>query len=216
MIISLRQLLTKFERIKKNKNTLIVGIDGASASGKSTIANKFTELDHKVSVVHMDDFYRPSKERKSINNSRVVGANFDWERVRKQVLTPLTQGKFGRYQRYDWHTDEMSEWSDVPTGGIVIIEGCFTIRAELLPYYDVRIWIENPKQICLERVIQRERNGSDNRFLWENVYRPDEEKYMKIQKPWEHADIIIDGTGQADDISKYEVHVTYESERLLR
>jgi uridine kinase len=214
MIMSLRQFLSKFDRIQKNRNTLIVGIDGASASGKSTIAYKLKELDNRVIIVHMDDFYRPSEEQKAII-PEVIGANFDWERVRKQVLTPLTHNKFGRYQRYDWDTDEMAEWHDVPTGGIVIIEGCFSIRNELQPFYDVRIWIDNPKQISLERVIQRERNGSDNRYLWENVYRPAEEKYIEVQKPREFADIVIDSTGQVGDISFYEVNVVFESGRWL-
>jgi uridine kinase len=214
MIMSLRQFLTKFDRIQKNQNTLIVGIDGASASGKSTIADKLKELDNRVIIVHMDDFYRPSEEQKAVN-SEVIGANFDWERGRKQVLTPLTHNKFGRYQRYDWDTDEMAEWHDVPTGGIVIIEGCFSIRNELLPLYDVRIWIDSPKQISLERVVQRERDGSGNRYLWENVYRPAEEKYIEVQRPRDHADIVIDGTGQVGDISYYEVNVVDESDRWL-
>jgi uridine kinase len=214
MIMSLRQFLSIFYRIQKNRSTLIVGIDGASASSKSTIAGKLKELDNRVTIVHMDDFYRPSEEQRAVN-PELIGANFDWERVRRQVLTPLTHNKFGRYQRYDWGTDKMAEWHDVPTGGIVIIEGCFSIRNELLPFYDVQIWIDSSKQNCLDRVIQRERNGSDNRYLWENVYRPAEEKYMEIQKPREHADIVIDGTGQVGDISLYEVHVVYESDRWL-
>jgi uridine kinase len=109
----------------------------------------------------------------------------------------------------------MAEWHDVPTGGIVIIEGCFSIRNELLPLYDVRIWIDSPKQISLERVVQRERDGSGNRYLWENVYRPAEEKYIEVQRPRDHADIVIDGTGQVGDISYYEVNVVDESDRWL-
>jgi len=104
---------------------------------------------------------------------------------------------------------------DVPAGGIVIIEGCITIRNELLPLCDVRIWIDSPKQISLEKVVQRERDGSGNRYLWENVYRPAEEKYIEVQIPREHTDIVIDGAGQVGDISKYEVNVIYESDRWL-
>ncbi|MCP3764973.1 uridine kinase [Domibacillus sp. A3M-37] len=214
MIVSLRQFLTKFDRIQKNRNTLIIGIDGASASGKSTIADKLRKLDNRVVIVHMDDFYRPSEEQKAIN-PEVIGGNFDWKRVCEQVLTPLSHNKFGRYQRYDWDTDQMAEWHDVPTGGILIIEGCYSIRKELLPLYDVRIWIDSPKQTSLERIVQREQVGTGNRYLWENVYRPDEEKYIEVQRSWEHADLIIDGTGQIGDISIYEVNVMYESDRWL-
>jgi uridine kinase len=214
MIMSLRQFLTKFDQMQKNRDTLIVGIDGASASGKSTIADKLKEMDNRVTIVHMDDFYRPSKEQNAIN-PEVIGANFDWERLSKQVLTPLIHNKIGRYQRYDWDTDAMAEWLEVPTGGIVIIEGCFSIRNELLPLYDVRIWVDSPKQISLERVVKREQNGTGNRYLWENVYRPAEEKYIEVQRPREHADIVIDGTGSVGNIFEYEVNVICESDRWL-
>jgi uridine kinase len=214
MIRSLRHFITKFDQIQKDRNTLIVGVDGASASGKSTIADKLKELDDRVIVVHMDDFYRPSEEQKDID-LKLIGANFDWKRVRKQVLTPLTENKFGRYQRYDWEADKLAEWHDVPTGGIIIVEGCFSIRNELLPLYDVRIWVDSPKQTSLKRVVEREKVGAGNRHMWENVYRPAEEKYIEVQRPREQADIVIDGTGSIGNIFKYEVNVIYESDRWL-
>lgn len=213
MIMLLGRFLSKLNRIQTNQ-TVIVGIDGASASGKSTLAAKLRELDDRVTVVHMDDFYRPSKERKSVN-PKVIGANFDWERTRDQVLTPLIHNHFGRYQRYDWDTDKMAEWHNVSSGGIVIIEGCFSTRSELLSFYDVRIWVDCPKHICRERVILREQEGSDNRYLWENIYRPAEEKYIEVQRPGEYADIIIDGASKAGNLINCEMDVGFESDRWL-
>lgn len=214
LFMLLNEFLSKIERIETGRDTLTVGIDGTSASGKSTLADKFKELDDRITIVHMDDFYHPSEEQKNIN-PEAIGAGFDWERLCTQVLSPLSHNSFGRYQRYDWDTNKMAEWHDVPTRGIVIIEGCYSIRNELRDFYDVRIWIENPKSVSHERIIQRERDGAGSSYLWETVYRPAEEKYLDVQRPWEHADIVIDGSGHTSDISMHEVNVVYESDRWL-
>ncbi len=58
MVVSLMQVMSRLRAIPRNRSTLIVGIDGPSASGKSSIALKLKELDNGVTIVQMDDFYR--------------------------------------------------------------------------------------------------------------------------------------------------------------
>lgn len=212
MIKSLRQFIFKFDKLKRQQKTLLVGIDGGGASGKSTVAKKFKELDNRVTVVQMDDFYLPSIERKCVKPDR-IGGYFDWEPLRSQVLMPLGIDKQGRYQRYDWDTDQLAEWHGVPVGGIVIIEGCYSIRNEISPLYDVRIWVDSPREFRLERGVLRD--GGDNRDTWENVWLPEEDRYFELQKPSRNAEIIIDGTGEPGNISQFEVNVVYESDRWL-
>ncbi|WP_020373379.1 uridine kinase family protein [Sulfobacillus thermosulfidooxidans] len=136
-----------------------------------------------------------------------MGGSFDWKRLLEQVLAPLNRNETGRYQRYDWEADNLAEWHDVPAGGIVIVEGCFSVRNELMSFYDARFWVHSPTQVCLERVIQREKNGAGNRQAWENQYRPEEEKYINVQRPHRNADIVIDGTGKIGNLPHYEVNV---------
>jgi hypothetical protein len=56
----------------------------------------------------------------------------------KQVLQPINQDIEGHFQRYDWEKDDLAEWHTVPIGGIVIIEGIYSIRRELLDKYDLQ------------------------------------------------------------------------------
>lgn len=212
MITSLEKFIRKFDQIPKSHMTLIVGIDGGGAAGKSTLAAKLQELDNRVTVVHMDDFYRPSWERKFIDEE-TIGGNWDWERVRNQVLNPLRNNEPSRYQIYDWVSDKMTDLYEVPIGGIVIVEGCYSIRNELAPLYDVRIWVESPREFRLERGVQRD--GDVSRHMWENIWLPAEDRYFELQRPSERADVIIDGTGQEGDISNFEVNVVYESDKWL-
>ncbi|MEI5908631.1 uridine kinase [Bacillus spongiae] len=213
-IVSLNNLLTKFYSLKDNQNTLIIGIDGPSAAGKSTLARKLKNLGKEVTIVHMDDFYRPSNEKKIVDSTS-VGESFDWERLMKQVLLPVSNNNKGSYQRYDWDTDRLAEWHKVPVGGIVIIEGCYSLRNELLPFYHVKLWVDALKEISSVRVVDRERRGTGNKKMWEEVYRPAEEKYIELQKPYKNVDIIVDGAGEIADINQCEVKILHESDRWL-
>jgi uridine kinase len=201
----LEKLIDKFNVIPRKQKTLIIGIDGGGASGKSTLAQKLQMLTEDVTVVHMDDFYKTSAERDLIDHTNEIGANWDWRRLEIQVLSLLKNDMPCHYQIYDWERDKLDKWYTVLVGGIVIIEGCFSIRKELSHLYDILIWVDSPREFRLERGVKRDGNG--NRHMWENIWLPAEDRYFKIQKPAQYADIIIDGTGRIGNISKLEVNI---------
>ncbi|MEW9501688.1 uridine kinase family protein [Jeotgalibacillus marinus] len=184
---------------------MLIGIDGCGGAGKSTLAQAFKEVNsEKVSVIHMDDFYKPSKLRGSIETND-IGGNWDCERVREQVLLPLSKNQNTQYQRYDWHEDVMAEWHDVLSGGVLVIEGCYSLVEELESYYDFKIWIDSPRDLRLARGI--ERDGEQKRHLWEKIWMPDEELYIETQKTKDKVDLIIDGAGKQSNIKKLEINV---------
>ncbi|MBJ8153865.1 AAA family ATPase [Bacillus cereus] len=190
---NIEQLVRSINSISKKQSTLLIGIDGCGGSGKSTFANKLKDECSNVTVVHMDDFYLPSSQLiKTPPEKKPIGADFDWRRVLNQVLEPISQNKEGRYQRYDWETDDLAEWHTVPVGGIVIIEGVYSIREELSSKYDFTIWVDCPREIRLSRGL--ERDGEEARNMWENNWMISEDIYVEEHKPFERADIIVNGT----------------------
>lgn len=213
MIQSLYTFIEKMKRIERKYETLTVGIDGGGAAGKSTLAEKLRILGERVDVVHMDDFYRPSWEIPLVTPD-MIGGNFDWEKMYRQVLGPLTRDEPGRYQPYDWRIDNFLDWVNVPVGGIVLIEGCYSIRAELAPLYDLRIWVDSPRDFRFQRGVARD--GEISRELWANVWLPAEDVYFAVQHPEQSADIILSGTGQRGDIANFEVDVVSESDLWSR
>ena len=108
----LDELRTRLHGLSRRRATLLVGIDGRGGSGKSTLARKLADADPGVTVVEFDDFYLPSGERESraAAGNDEVGGNFDWRRLRAQVLEPLARDEPARYQRYDWPSDALAEW----------------------------------------------------------------------------------------------------------
>lgn len=134
---SFEQLLKSIDKIPRKQSTLLIGIDGCGGSGKSTLADKLNKECCHVTLVHMDDFYLPSDQIKNLHpTKKLVGEDFDWRRVLTQVLEPISQDREGHYQRYDWETDALAEWHTVPVGGIVVIEGVYSIRKEIIDKYD--------------------------------------------------------------------------------
>ncbi|ULT59813.1 AAA family ATPase [Neobacillus drentensis] len=186
-------MIGSIDSIPKKQSTLLIGIDGCGGSGKSTIAKKLKDKCYDVTVVHMDDFYLPSSQIIKIHpEKKPIGADFDWKRLLNQVLEPINQNKEGHYQRYDWETDGLTEWHTVPIGGIVIIEGVYSIRRELAKKYDFTIWVHCPRELRLSRGLERDGEGA--REMWENNWMISEDLYIQEHKPFERADLIVNGT----------------------
>ncbi len=162
-----------------HRQTLIIAIDGYGGSGKSTLARELASRLQAVTIVRTDDFSRPGV------------SGWDWQRMKAQVLDPISRDQPGQYQRYDWPTDRLAEWHEVPVAGVVIVEGVSSMRRELGRYWDLAIWVTCPHSVRLARGIARD--GEARRSQWENVWITEEDGYVAAQKPQERADVVISG-----------------------
>lgn len=188
-------LLAHLRRVPRRGLTLLVGIDGRGGSGKSTLARQLERAAPDVTVVEFDDFYRPSRERevRALEGSPEIGGNFDWRRLRDQVLSLLSRDEAAAYQRYDRPRDELAEWHSVPVGGIALIEGNYSTRSELFALYDYTLWIDAPHELRLERGLQR--GGPDTLERWLTEWMPEEERYLAAEDPINRVHLVLDGTG---------------------
>ncbi|MES5955358.1 uridine kinase [Bacillus fungorum] len=192
-------LILKWAQEKwKEQSLIIIGIDGCGGAGKSTLANKIKSNFSTVTIVHMDDFYLPSAKIVNENpTNKSIGADFDWKRLLQEVFDPISNGIEGCYKRYDWETDSLAESHTVPANGIVIIEGVYATRQELAGMYDLKIWVNCPRETRIKRGIARD--GEAARDMWENNWMVAEDMYVESHKPHEFADIIIDGTNNENN-----------------
>ena len=186
-------VLKHIDSVQRKGTTLLIGIDGCGGSGKSTLAAKLKDRLKNAAVVHIDDFYLPSSQILKTNpKDKPIGADFDGERFFRQVLEPLSNNDKAYYQRYDWDTDRLAEWHTIPAGGIVIIEGVYSLRKEFFGLYDVTVWVECPRETRLARGI--ERDGESARDRWEKDWMVSEDVYMEAYKPFLKADLLVSGT----------------------
>jgi uridine kinase len=191
---SFEQLLMALENLPRKQSTLLVGVDGCGGSGKSTFTKQLAELSSDITIIHMDDFYISSAKRiKGTAIEKPIGADVDWRRFKEQVLDPLANNENSKYQMYDWASDMLGDWNVVCIGGIVVVEGVYSIRKELENHYDYKVFVDCLGGIRLARGI--ERDGETLRDMWEKNWMVQEDKYMKEHKPYEQADLVIDGCG---------------------
>jgi uridine kinase len=189
-----RDLLKRFDAMQPRQQTLLIGVDGAGGSGKSTFAQSLRLCDpDRVTVVEMDDFVRPSAHRPhGVGAAKPIGEDFEWRRVADQVLDPLNRDEVARYQRYDWDLDALAEWIDVAPGGVVVVEGVYATRRELWKAYDLRVWVDAPAPVRLTRGLARD--GEQARSRWKDDWMPAEARYAQDHDPRASADLVIDGS----------------------
>ena len=172
-----------------------IGIDGPSASGKSTLAAGLAEVLPEASLVNGDDFYRPESDS---NRSAIeIAGLFDLSRLASQVLIPHTEGRDLYYQRYDWEAGTLGDWATGASEAPLIVEGIYSTHQMFRDFYDLRIWVTAPRAIRLARGIKRD--GEEARSKWVDVWMPAEDRYISDQAPQDHAHLVLDGSGASID-----------------
>jgi len=191
-MVGFKALCVALEQISPQARTKLIAVDGRGGSGKSTLARHMASKLENASVVEVDNFWLPIDVRPE--REKVIaepGSDYDWERLRDQVILPLSNDESGYYQRYDWSSDSLMEWHDLPIGGTVIIEGVFSTRNERAAYFDARIWVETSEEVCLKRGYDRD--GEAFWDLWDCEWMPAYARYIKTSNPQGRADFVVDG-----------------------
>jgi uridine kinase len=180
--------------------SIIIGISGASASGKSLLANTIVnELgSDQVVVISEDSYYKdhaaiPFEERANINYDHPNSIDHELLNLH---LTQLQQGETIEVPIYNHalHTREKSTRT-IGKHTIIVLEGILLFVAkELRELMDIRIFMETALDICLIRRLKRdmkERNRSLDAVLkqYEETVRP---MYLQFIEPSKrYADIIV-------------------------
>jgi uridine kinase len=167
----------------------VVAIDGRGGAGKSTLAGAISKQVTGVTVVPIDDFYRPMSEaiEKSLTPQQVVEWAFDWQRLREQVLMLVHKGLAARYQRYDWSTRRLGDWRTVDLSAVLIIEGVYSSRPGLERFYDLKVFVDVPIETSMRRL--RDRGARQLIDLWTAA----DTLYLETATPLEAADLTVRG-----------------------
>ncbi|MFI5661743.1 uridine kinase [Streptomyces sp. NPDC051684] len=142
----------------------LVGIDGHAGSGKSTFAARLARALGGAPVLHLDDLANHD-------------ALFAWtERLRTQVLDPLSRGEAARYETYDWHARRYTAARELPAADVVLIEGVGAGRGELRPELAMLLWLDMSPEAAWAR--GRARDGEEQREFWDG-WIPAERKHFQ-------------------------------------
>lgn len=181
---------------RQTKRPLFVAIDGYSAAGKSTLARAIAEALPGVQVVETDDFYRmmDENERFDLPPQEAYERDYDWQRLRRDVLAPLRAGTVARYRRYDWNTGALVGFTEVKPEGVVVVEGVYSFRPELRSFYDLSIFVTTA---AVTRRARQETRPESN--AWKLRWDAAEEFYVARHRPDLAADLLVCGVEPGDD-----------------
>lgn len=112
---------------------------------------------------------------------------FDWQRLARQVLTPLSVGMVARYQRYDWETEALEEWHEVEPFGVTVVEGVYSSRPALRTFFDLVAWLEDDRAKRHRRQRERAREDEDWIHRWDMA----ELWYEANVEPSKRADLVL-------------------------
>ncbi|WP_330926384.1 uridine kinase [Candidatus Sororendozoicomonas aggregata] len=187
------------------KKTIIVGIAGASASGKSLLAEtliKELQSEH-VCVISEDAYY---KDQTALSMEQRIRTNYDHpESMDHDLLLDhmqaLKAGQTVNVPIYDYSVhNRASKTRKAHPARVILIEGILLFtRPQLRDTFDLRFFMDTPLDICLIRRIKRDTlsRGRDvesviNQYL--DTVRP---MYLQFIEPSrQHADLIIPHGGK--------------------
>lgn len=183
-----------------DKQAIIIGIAGASASGKSLLANTIVnELgSDQVVVISEDSYYKdhsniPFDERAKINYDHPNSLDHE---LLHQHLIQLRAGQPVNIPVYN-HSMHIREHETRLIGQhtIIVLEGILLfVEPELRELMDIRIFMDTALDICLIRRLKRdlhERGRSIDSVLkqYEETVRP---MYLQFIEPSKrYADLIV-------------------------
>ncbi len=184
---------------------IVLGLAGCSGSGKTTLANELARMLRGLRF-HLDDYYLdlghlPLQER--------VQKNFDDPAMIEvpllaEHIAALARGDTIDRPVYDFatYTRMPGRTQRVTSGPFLIVEGIFALYfPELLPLYQLRVYVDTPDALCFERRMKRdldERGRSAASVLeqWEKRVQPSSIEFVRPSA--EKADLVVDGSGALD------------------
>lgn len=166
----------------------VVGIDGRSAGGKSTVAARLAAALPGSTVVHTDDvaWYE---------------SFFGWDDLLvRHVLEPVRAGRAVRWCPPAWRARGRSGAIEVPADvAVVLLEGVGATRRTLAPMLDASIWVQSDLRLARERGLSRDlaqrpdRTEAEAEAFWDR-WDAQEVHFLAEDRPWDRADLVVCGT----------------------
>jgi uridine kinase len=171
---------------------VVVAVDGRSAGGKTTLAQRLVAAHPAAALVHTDDV--------AWNHSF-----FGWDDVLAAgVLEPARRGEVVTFRPPPWEEHERPGAIEVPAGTrLLVVEGVGSSRRALADLVDASVWVQSDvveaRRRGIARDIQLGRTPAAAVDFWDR-WDAEEVAFLAADRPWERADVIACGTPGLTDV----------------
>jgi uridine kinase len=194
---SVDQIVSRAEELRRERGRVLIALDGRGGAGKSTLARAIVQRIPRSAHIEHDWFHLP-RERVA------EGRGFDHERLISEVILPFRAGARDlQFLRYNW-----GYLAGIPDGfhetpvaisdaEMLVIEGCETLHRALASHVDLRVWVDTPPDLSLERGMRRDieeyhLDPERVRAAWKEWSERESESLARDDRR-DRADVIIKG-----------------------
>jgi uridine kinase len=191
----------------QGRGRLRVGIDGLTASGKTSfgheLAERISRVGRPVLRASLDDFKKPWQDRHRYDRESGEGYYrnaFDYAAVGTLLLEPAGADGSGNCVLCSidplTQTDHSKVITEAAPDAVLIVDGVFAFRPEINRYWDLRIWLDINPELSVHRGVGRDqaRLGADAEALHRHRYLAAERIYIAEVDPVGLADLTIDNS----------------------
>ena len=187
------------------QKTILVGVAGASASGKSLLANTLIEelQSEHLCIISEDSYY---KDQTHLTMEERVRTNYDHpdsmdHELMLDHMNQLKAGKAVDVPIYDYSVhNRKDECRHVLPARVVIIEGILLFtRPDIREAFDLRFYMDTPLDICLIRRLKRDivERGRDVDSVIKQYLETVRPMFLQFIEPArQHAHLIIPHGGK--------------------
>ena len=101
----------------------------------------------------------------------------------------MVGGRPASYSRWDYLTDERRGSADVPPGVPVIVEGVSATDDRVPVPWDLTVWLDVPDAVRRQRI--EERDDESLLYRWRTDWWPNEQAYVREQRPMDRPGMIV-------------------------
>lgn len=173
------------EEALKEKETIIIAIDGHSTSGKTTLADIIEKI-YQAQIIHIDDFFRSKKQGESRSE---YASNIDFERLHTEVLIPLSKHQDIQYKAFDCKMQGFTPVILKEFKQITVIEGAYATHPNISSNFDIKVFLKSSYIKQLIKVIKR--NGINKLGIFIKKWIPRERAFYKQYHVEKNADYVF-------------------------
>jgi uridine kinase len=190
---------------QSTNDCILVAVDGRDGAGKTVFADDLAEtcrrtIAPQIIRISLDDFHNTRDERYRLGPKSPEGFfhdSYDYQRFKRGVLEPLGPGGSRRYRErsHDLATDRILDDEperEAKPGAVVIVDGMFLHRPELVEAWTMSIYLHVSAEICAQRMLLRDGSAPD--LVPTDRYFGGQMMYLEACRPVDRAHFVVDNS----------------------
>jgi uridine kinase len=187
----------------------IVGLAGASGSGKSTVAKRVASrlnghvISMEVYAREMNHLPLEEREKENYDAPHALDLTLLESHIRDYAVGKAIEAPIYNFAEHVRVSDRREH---IPAKSLLIVEGILSLHfAQLRQHFDLSIYLEAPDEVCFHRrkvrdITERGRSLDFIRWQYENAVLPAARQYLLPSKSF--ANLVLDSNANIAIVEK--------------